>query len=119
MHELAVTQSALDLALQYAGGKRITTIHLVVGELSSIVDDSVQFYWDFISRDTLAEGAVLHFERIPARFRCRDCGQSYLLRESDLVCPACGSQRVELTSGDEFYLSAIDVEADEVEDYAQ
>ena len=35
MHELAVTQSALDLALQYAGGKRITTIHLV--DISKII----------------------------------------------------------------------------------
>ena len=119
MHELAVTQSTLDLALKYAGGRRITAIYLVVGELSSIVDDSVQFYWDFISRETLAEGAVLRFERIPARFRCRDCGESYLLRESELVCPSCGSQRVELACGDEFYLSAIDVDEDEVEDYAK
>ena len=66
MHELAVTQSTLDLALKYAGGRRITAIYLVVGELSSIVDDSVQFYWDFISRDTLEAQHRTFSQRLPA-----------------------------------------------------
>ena len=53
MHELAVTQSILDISLRYAqkaNAKRIGVIHLVIGKFSSIVDDSVQFYWDMIGR---------------------------------------------------------------------
>jgi hydrogenase nickel incorporation protein HypA/HybF len=117
MHELAVTQNILDLTLLHAEGRTVTAIHLVIGELSSMVDDCVQFYWDIISHDTPAEGAMLVFERVPAQFRCVDCGTVYLLRESDLACPACESVRVELLCGDEFYLSAIDVE-DGVQSYA-
>lgn len=115
MHELAVTQSILDIALRYAGAeqaRRITDLYLVIGDLSSIVDDSVQFYWDFISRDTLAEGATLHFERIATEMTCADCGQVYHPAAGTLACPICHSARVQVTGGDEFRLDSIAVEFD-------
>ena len=58
MHELTVTESLLELALRHAktnDTKRINDLYLVIGQLSSIVDDSVQFYWDIIAKNTLAE----------------------------------------------------------------
>ena len=73
MHELPITQSLLEIALQHgeqAGAQRITQLDIVVGELSSIVDDSVQFYWDIVSKGTIAEGADLSFRRVPGTLRC-------------------------------------------------
>ncbi len=119
MHELAVTQSILDLTLRYAEGKPVTAIHVVVGELSSMVDDCVQFYWEIIGEGTNAAGAKLVFDRVPAQFRCCDCDTTYLLRESELACPACSSVHVELVCGDEFYLASIDVEDEEPSDADQ
>ena len=84
-------------------------LHLVIGELSSVVDDSVQFYWDFVSKGTIAEGARLHFERIPAAFRCLDC-QTEFGRNDRYQCPACGSGRVTISAGEEFFLRSIEVE---------
>ena len=51
----------------------MTAIDLVVGELSSIVDDSVQFYWDLIAEDTAAAGnsSVPYFtcsDQLPSLF---------------------------------------------------
>jgi len=112
MHELGITQNLLDLALRHAepaGAKKITALHLVIGELSSVVDDSVQFYWDFVSQGTIAQGATLHFERIPAAFECQDCGELFP-RNDGYVCPACGSGRVRVKLGEEFYLKSIEVE---------
>jgi hydrogenase nickel incorporation protein HypA/HybF len=112
MHELAVTESILEIALRHAQeskAKRITDLYLVIGQLSSIVDDSVQFYWDIVSRDTLAEGAKLHFKRLPARLACLDCGHEYSPGD-DLTCPSCHSSHVKVTAGDEFRLDAMDVD---------
>jgi hydrogenase nickel incorporation protein HypA/HybF len=113
MHELSITQSILEIALRHAqraGGPRITDIYLVIGRLSSVVDDSVQFYWDLISEDSLAEGAELHFRRIPAELRCRQCGRGFSPDEG-LTCPGCGSSRIRVAAGDEFYVESIGVSA--------
>lgn len=110
MHELAVTRSLLQLALEHAEGGRITDLYIVVGQLSSMVDDSVQFYWNIISEGTPAEDAQLHFERIPAEMQCSECQHRYRLSADQFVCPICGSISVQVVSGSEFYLDAIEVE---------
>ena len=113
MHELPITQSILDLVVDHArraGATRVTDVHLVIGELSRVVDDSVQFYWDIISKDTLCEGAILNFERIPAQMNCLDCGFTYTLSRGLEACPNCESFRVRVVAGDEFRLESIEVE---------
>ena len=116
MHELPITQSILKIALRYAEDAkavRITNLYLRIGDLSSIVDDSVQFYWDIISRDTIAEGATLHFERLPMQMICLDCGQTFYPTPGTFDCTVCGSQHVKVAGGDEFRLESIDIEQDE------
>jgi hydrogenase nickel incorporation protein HypA/HybF len=113
MHELPVTESILEIALRYAdqaGATRITDLNLVIGQLSYFVDDSVQFYWDIIAKDTIAEGARLHFKRIPAQMVCLDCEARYSPYEDTLACPECQSVRVKVVSGDEFRLDSIDID---------
>jgi hydrogenase nickel incorporation protein HypA/HybF len=73
MHELTITESLLEIVLRHAdkaGAHRVRDLFLVIGQLSSIVDDSVQFYWDIISDGTIAEGAKLHFNRIATEIEC-------------------------------------------------
>ncbi len=113
MHELSITESLLEIALRHARkaeAQRIIRLNLVIGELASIVDDSVQFYWDIVSRDTIAEGAELHFERLPATLRCLSCDHVFPLDGREYACPACGSERVVAAGGDEFRLESIEVE---------
>jgi hydrogenase nickel incorporation protein HypA/HybF len=113
MHELAVTESILNIALKHAGqaeAQRVTHLHLVIGRLSSIIDDSVQFYWDIVAAGTLCEGSTLHFERIPAQMHCLSCGDEYKLDGELTPCPACGSMQVKVISGDQFYLDSIEIE---------
>jgi hydrogenase nickel incorporation protein HypA/HybF len=113
MHELAVTQSILDISLRHAqkvNAKRIVTINLVIGRFSSIVDDSVQFYWDMIAEGTIAKGAQLHFDRIPAEMKCLDCGQVFEPDDRTFACPECLSPKVRITKGDELRVDSIDVE---------
>jgi hydrogenase nickel incorporation protein HypA/HybF len=70
----------------------------------------VQFYWDIIAKDTLAEGAQLHFRRVPAELQCMACFEKYHPLEDELVCPKCGSVGAKIIAGEEFYVEAIDVD---------
>jgi hydrogenase nickel incorporation protein HypA/HybF len=115
VHELPVTQGILDVALeaaQNAGGGRITAIDLVIGDLASIVDDSVQFYFEILSKDTLAEGARLRFRRVPAVATCLACANSFEVGAPPLppACPQCGSPRLQISGGREFFVESIDIE---------
>jgi len=114
MHELAITESLLEITLKHAtaaGAKKVKQLNLVTGQMSSVVDESVQFYWDFVAKDTIAEGATLNFERTPATFRCFNCQTEFSLNgQPDFLCPHCQSGQVRVVSGDEFRLDSIDVE---------
>lgn len=113
MHELTVTQSILKIALDHAGqanAKRITDLHIVMGELSSMVDDSIQFYWEIIAKDTIAQKANLHFRRVPTELQCTNCMEKYHPTDKELVCPQCGNAGARILSGEEFALESIDVE---------
>lgn len=113
MHELAVTESILEIATTnatLAEAKRVTDIHLVIGRLAGIVDDSVQFYWDILTKDTICENSRLHFQRKEAVFRCLECGNEYSLTDEMMPCPKCNSLRIEVISGEEFYLDSIEIE---------
>jgi hydrogenase nickel incorporation protein HypA/HybF len=112
VHELSVTESILEIAVRHAAkanAGRVTGVNIVLGQLSSIVDDSVQFYWDMISEGTLCEGALLHFDRRPAQLACQSCGACYTLQGQLMACPSCNSIQVRVVSGDEFRVASIEI----------
>ncbi len=114
MHELSITESILEIATRHAeaaGAQKVTGINIIIGRLSSVVDDSVQFYWDIISENTICAGAVLHFDRTPARMNCQDCGVDYSFEQDLIPCPQCGSYQSRVISGEEFRMESIEVEA--------
>ena len=113
MHELGITDHLLTLALKHAeqaGATRITDLHLVIGEFSSVVDESIQFYWDMLTQGTMAEGGKLHFRRVPGRLACSDCNQQFAITSFDGMCPRCGGLNISLLDGDQFRLESIEVE---------
>lgn len=116
MHELSVTESILSLCKEYAQKEnaiKVTDIHLVIGRLSSIVDDSVQFYWDFVAENSICQGAKLHFERKPAKLLCTDCNQEYEIEDKLTPCPVCGGYNTRILSGEEFYMDSIEIEKED------
>lgn len=115
MHEMAVTQSLLDIVTgeaEKAGAKQVSAVNLVIGEMSGLVDDSVQFYFDFLTKGTVAEGARLNFRRVAARMKCRACQAEFSPEPDEWVCPQCGQWQAEVTAGKEFYIDSIEVDDD-------
>ena len=115
MHELAVTESLLNTACDYAiknNAQRVISLNIIIGELSSIIGDSVQFYWDIISEKTICEKSTLVFNNLPAKFICQSCGREFEINGELLPCPVCQSMNLRTTQGDEFLLESIVIEKD-------
>ncbi len=113
MHEYAVTKSLINIVEEEAkrsGANKVTEIKLVIGDLSTILDESVQMYFDILSEGTVAQGAKLIFRRIPAEFRCKTCENVFDKPKSGFECPKCGSLGVPTGKGKEFYVESLEVE---------
>jgi hydrogenase nickel incorporation protein HypA/HybF len=113
MHELYATQAVLEKALkkaEEAKATRITDVYLVLGEISTYTDDSILFYWEEISKGTIAEGAQLHFRPVAAEMQCMACFTKYHSELGEILCPSCGSTGAKIIAGEEFFMEALDVE---------
>jgi len=113
MHELSITQSMLDIVLEQAEkaeAKKVERINLVIGEMTGVVKECVQFYLNFLSKGTIAEGADLSFATIPGTARCQNCGKQFELKELDWTCPYCQGQGMEIVGGKELFVESIEVE---------
>jgi hydrogenase nickel incorporation protein HypA/HybF len=115
MHELQITERILNVVLKHATGQnvsRIIRIHLRVGELSDLEDEWIQHYFDYLSRDTLAENAQLAIKRAPIVVRCDACACSFeVTRDAlgDATCPQCTEQRLHLISGSGYFIENMEV----------
>jgi len=113
MHELGVTENIVNIALDKANeaqASKIVTINLVIGELSGFVPDCIQFYFNSLIKDTIAEEATLNFKLAPAQFRCRDCSAIFSPQNTLWSCPKCQSHSLEIAAGRELYVENIEVE---------
>ena len=113
MHELAITQDMFDLIIEQAEkaeAKKIGKVNLVIGELTGVVGDCVRFYFDFISKGTLAEGATLSFIAVPPKAQCQDCSEIFELKEFEWTCPHCGGRSLSIVAGKELFIESIEVE---------
>ena len=113
MHELGVTENIVNIALAKAGdaqASKVIQINLVIGEMSGFVPDCIQFYFDSLSKDTIAQGAVLHFELVPTQLRCRNCSTIFQPQDILWSCPKCRGQSIEISKGRELYIESMEVE---------
>src|SRR5512146_2591390 len=122
MHEMPVTQGILNMALEHAQGRRVTCIYLQAGQFSAVVPSSVEIFFKYLSKGTLAEGARLHFETIPLEMTCQACGQKadlaqWLHERPQLIMAralakgcACGSKNLRVTGGVSFSIVSVELE---------
>ena len=110
MHELSLSSAVVATTVKHADGRHVSVINLRVGRLRQVVPETLQFYFGFVSRETVCEGARLELEVIDARLRCRPCGTEWAIEIPAFRCPTCGGSEVEVASGDEFEVESIEVE---------
>jgi hydrogenase nickel incorporation protein HypA/HybF len=110
VHEFSLSNAIVNTVAKHADGRRVTVVNLRVGRLRQVVPDSLEFYFEFVARETVCEGARLEMELIGARLRCNPCARDWEIEIPAFRCPTCGGSDVEIASGNEFEVESIEVE---------
>ena len=113
MHEFGVMTyllSAVEDKAQELQATRVLAINLLIGDRASIVEDSLQFYFDMLTPGTCVEGAQLNIRRMPSRFVCAACAKTYEPSGADYRCPDCGGIGQLTDAGGEFLIESIMIE---------
>jgi hydrogenase nickel incorporation protein HypA/HybF len=111
MHELAITQSVVDMVVKRTAGRQISLVRLEVGRLSGVLPDAMEFCYELVIGGTPLEGSKLVIEQTPGAAHCRSCGQDSALDDLILLC-SCGSADVDVIAGRELRVLSVELVAE-------
>ncbi len=115
MHEFSIAEAIVrtsEEVIRANGGGKAEKICLRIGELRQVVPDALTFAFDILKADTLLADALLEWETVPARVRCRQCGKEYHPQDVFWECPSCGAVGAEVVAGEELEIVSITVTGD-------
>lgn len=110
MHELALAEGILAVVLDVAEERAVRRVRLRIGDLQSVVPDSLRFSFQLLAEDTPAAAAALEIRPVRARVRCTRCGATSGLAASLFKCRRCGGADTEIVAGDELVVDAVERE---------
>ena len=117
MHEMSLMSNVVHMVLEecaQANVRKVTAIHLTIGEQRDVVVEYAQGLLRHLARGTVAQDATLVVRRVPFTVRCIECGNIFAINTRDPAtwsCPRCGAhQRYRIFSGHEFKIDSIEVE---------
>ncbi|MDD4802101.1 MAG: hydrogenase maturation nickel metallochaperone HypA [Syntrophomonas sp.] len=108
MHELSIMEGVMNMVRESAqqnGIMKVNKLKLVIGRLTMVLPDSLQFCFQVLSQDDLFRNAVLEVEPREVIMRCMEC-ETQFAREDPYcyICPGCGANQVEIVQGRELFL---------------
>lgn len=110
MHELSIADAIVAIARDHAAGRRVASVEVRIGRLRQVVPDALGLAFDLVAEGTEVEGAVLQVEHVPVRVACARCGAESDAADFPLACVRCGGVEVEVVSGDELLVDALELE---------
>jgi len=111
VHELALSQSIVELLAELSareGIRTVTRVVLEVGEAAGVECEALRFCFDAATRETLAEGAELCIERKAAVGECLHCHREFPMPGGLAPCPHCRSWGARLVTGRELRVQAFE-----------
>lgn len=112
MHEYPITLRIIEVAGEYAKKNQadeVRVIHLVVGDYCGYVASSIELYFELIAEGTACEHAKLQIERVEPKLKCESCGELFVRKPFEFICPKCGGEGRPTQIGQEFYIKSIEV----------
>ena len=112
MHEMSIAQSLIDVVreeMRKCGSNILKSVYLRIGEMSSVVPDSLSFCFGIMTESTDLHGAKLFMDIIPLTGSCGDCQREFEIENYAFECPFCKGNRISIISGKELDIVEIEV----------
>jgi hydrogenase nickel incorporation protein HypA/HybF len=112
VHELSIAMNLVEIATAEARRRElppVVAVHVRVGRLSSVDEESLRFCWQAATDGTPLAGSRLVVESVAVAVQCPSCGERELPSILDLRCPDCGLPTAAVVRGRELDLVGLEV----------
>jgi hydrogenase nickel incorporation protein HypA/HybF len=116
LHEYSAVEQIVKIALHTAAehqAGKVIAVSIAIGELTGFAEESLQFYFDIMKKDTPLIDTVLNIRYIAPRLKCSRCGHVFEREGRSFDCPECGGKSAPTGTGTEFFIENIEIETDE------
>ena len=130
MQEYSIMQTNVHNVHQTAkkeNPSKIESVTIENGALSHLSRDNIEFWWQTLTKDTLARDAIIIYIEKPAKIHCNNCNQILEIKNNQtgsakydhdhieseilsIICPSCSSNNTEIFKGLETNLIEIEME---------
>jgi len=110
VHEVSLMKNLLGVVektIEKEGGGKVEKIHILIGAMSGVNTDALDFAFEVLSKGTSAEGGVIEYESIPLALKCRECGLISNPKDFIFSCSHCDSRDIEIVGGREMEIDYI------------
>jgi hydrogenase nickel incorporation protein HypA/HybF len=113
MHEMSLAEGVLQIiedAAKDQNFSRVKTVWLEIGLLAGVEVEAMRFCFDAVTRDTIAQDAVLEIVQPPGLAWCLQCSCAVQVQALYDTCPKCGGYQLQVTGGNDMRVKELDVE---------
>jgi len=113
MHEMSLALSIIEQSRAAAareGAVRVLEVEIEVGCLAGVLADSLQFCLEAVAATSGLEGALFRITEIVATGDCRVCAATFPADSFLALCPACGSDEVVVSGGQDLTIRSLIIE---------
>lgn len=113
MHEMSLALSIVEQIKEVAaaeGASRILEVVIEVGSLAGVLADSLSFCLDATGSAGGLVETVFRVVEVQAAGTCMTCGTGFGAESFDACCPACGSDNISLSGGQELKIRSLTIE---------
>ncbi len=116
MHEMGIAQELAQIALdsipREIENPKVTAVNLKIGKLASVVEHSLTFCFEIITKDTPLEAARLNIDFIAVMVHCKSCDNNWEVTGPVFKCPFCEDGDVEMLTGREIEITSLELADD-------
>jgi hydrogenase nickel incorporation protein HypA/HybF len=115
MHELSIANTLVELVEQQLSShsdSKVRSVRLLIGALSCVHREALEFSFELVTEGTLLQGAHLEIESVPVTVYCPVCDSVEPLEGiQSFRCPRCQTPTADIRSGRELELHSIEVDS--------